>query len=137
MTIFQKYSTGRGLTRAARASKALESFLRATSRPGGPTFALIRLSETETARHLGIRHGGLAVMWTEYLILAPIVALFALGLFVALRSGPSTSDDLVGQRVRVMAENASAVFFRVVGYLAALLVLQQAIGTPSLLSLGH
>jgi hypothetical protein len=62
----------------------------------------------------------------EYMVLFPILGLFLLGGLIALKSG--------GVGFRGIAGNFSAMLLRVVGYLAALFALQQAIGIPSYLS---
>jgi len=71
---------------------------------------------------------------SQYLVLAPILTLFALGLWITLRSGPVVEKS--GGGFRVFAGNFWAMLIRVLCYLAGLLMLEQLLGTPSLVTLG-
>ena len=61
----------------------------------------------------------------ETFLIATILSLLVLGAFISVRSG--------GVGLRAIARSFSAMFLRVVGYLAGLLAVQRMIGTPSLL----
>jgi hypothetical protein len=71
----------------------------------------------------------------ESLILAPIVLLFSVGVFIALRSGSGetagTSTEANGG-VRLVAGNFSALLLRVVGYIAVLAAVQFFVGFPTI-----
>ena len=64
----------------------------------------------------------------EYMILAPIFALFSLGLFIALRSGVVNFASREGRRA--VLDNFSGLIFRVMGYLAGLIAVQRLVGFP-------
>lgn len=64
----------------------------------------------------------------EYLILVPILALFALGFFIALRSGEVNLATREGRRA--VADNLSGLLVRLVGYGAGLLAVQRLVGFP-------
>ncbi len=70
---------------------------------------------------------------SKYLVLAPILTLFALGLFITLRSGPA--GEKPQGRLREIAENFWAMVIRVVCYAAGILMLEQILGMPSLVSM--
>ena len=70
----------------------------------------------------------------QYFVLASILTLFALGLWITLRSGPAGEKSEGG--LRVLAGNFWAMLIRVLCYLAGLLMLEQILGTPSLVTLG-
>ena len=70
----------------------------------------------------------------HYIVLAPILSLFVLGLFITLRSGFVGANSMDG--IKVIAGNFWAMVIRVVCYLAGLFMLQQVLGTPSIVSLG-
>ena len=61
----------------------------------------------------------------ETFLIGTILCLLVLGSFISLRSG--------GLGVRALARSFSAMFLRVVGYVAGLLAVQRMIGSPSLL----
>ena len=71
---------------------------------------------------------------SQYLVLLPVVLLFALGLFITLQSGPLGTKSVRG--LRVVAENFWAMMIRVFCYLAGLLMLQEILRTPSFITLG-
>ncbi len=79
------------------------------------------------------RSVGLGKTMQQYFVLAPIIVLFALGGFIALRSGVMSLYAEGG--LRVVASNFSAIVVRVVCYLAGLFMVQQVIGSPSFVSL--
>ena len=64
----------------------------------------------------------------ENMILVPILALFSLGLFIALKSGVVSFSSRDG--FRAMLDNLSSLFLRVVGYLAGLVAIQRLVGFP-------
>ncbi len=64
----------------------------------------------------------------EYLILAPIIALFALGLLIALHSGDVNLATPAGRRT--VLDNLSATLLRVIGYGAGLVLVQRFVGFP-------
>ncbi|MCA1685263.1 MAG: hypothetical protein LC745_04645 [Planctomycetia bacterium] len=64
----------------------------------------------------------------EYMILAPILALFTLGLWITLRSGEVNLTTHDGRRA--VLDNLSGMLFRVMGYLAGLFAVQRFIGFP-------
>jgi hypothetical protein len=64
----------------------------------------------------------------EYLILAPILALFALGLLITLRSGNVNLATREGRRDVV--DNFSGMLVRLVGYGAGLIAVQRLVGFP-------
>jgi hypothetical protein len=66
------------------------------------------------------------------MILLPILLLFAVGFLITLNSGTVTADAREGT-MKVVAENFSAMLLRFFGYFAAILAVQQVIGSPSLL----
>lgn len=70
----------------------------------------------------------------DFLILIPVVVLFTLGVFIALRSGTGTisgQPNSDGTGVRLVAGNFSSLLMRFVGYLAVLIAVQHFIGFPS------
>jgi hypothetical protein len=71
----------------------------------------------------------------EYAVLAPIVLLFALGAFIALRSGAdSHSVARAGAPAeagaRVVAGNMTAILLRLLGYVLVLLAMETFVGFP-------
>ena len=70
---------------------------------------------------------------SQFIVLAPILTLVALGAVITLRSGAVNINSRSG--LRVMAGNFWAMLIRVACYLAGLLMLEQILGTPSLLTL--
>lgn len=66
------------------------------------------------------------------LILLPILGLFLAGLAIALRSG-DVAGEVGSGGLHTLAGNLAALFVRIVGYLAAIFAVEQAIGIPSLL----
>lgn len=70
---------------------------------------------------------------SNYMILLPVLGLFLIGLAIALRSGDIAAEVGSGG-LHSLAGNTSAMFVRVVGYLAAIFAVQQVIGTPSFLN---
>ena len=64
----------------------------------------------------------------EYMILAPILALFALGLLITLRSGEVSLTTSDGRRA--VLDNLSGMLFRVMGYVAGLIAVQRFVGFP-------
>ena len=67
------------------------------------------------------------------LVLVPIVALLAVGLFLSLRSG--VADMSRRQDLRVLALNFTSVLLRVAGYVAGMCAVHYMIGAP--LALGR
>jgi hypothetical protein len=67
----------------------------------------------------------------EIFLTSTILGLFLLGLLIALRSGVASLATSRG--LRVAAENASALFLRVVGIGVGLLAVQRVLGLPSML----
>ncbi|GAC1473023.1 MAG: hypothetical protein NVSMB9_20970 [Isosphaeraceae bacterium] len=66
----------------------------------------------------------------NYFILFPIAGLFIVGLVIALRSG-DVAGEVGSGGLHSIAGTISAMFVRFLGYIAALLAVQQVIGTPS------
>lgn len=70
----------------------------------------------------------------DYMILIPIFGLFLVGLFITLKSGfASGSRSKVVDRTRIVSENFYAMFLRIIGYIAGLVVVEQVLGMPSLI----
>ena len=65
----------------------------------------------------------------EIFLVTTILSLLGLGLVIALRSGGVELRTSRG--LRVFAGNASLLVLRLLGYVAGLLVLHKAIGSPS------
>ncbi len=64
----------------------------------------------------------------DYLILVPILGLFAVGLFIVLRSGRGDLTTRDGRRG--VMDNLSSLFLRIMGYLAGLAAVHQLAGIP-------
>ena len=69
----------------------------------------------------------------HYIVLAPILSLFLLGLFITLRSGVVGANTI--DRIKLITGNFWSMVIRVVCYLAGLFMLQQVLGTPSFVPL--
>jgi glucose uptake protein GlcU len=67
----------------------------------------------------------------ELFIVGVILALFLVGVGIALKSGDD--GQKAENRLRVLAGNFSALLLRVAGYVAGLIAVQRAIGSPSML----
>ncbi len=63
-----------------------------------------------------------------YFILVPILALFALGLLITLRSGDVNLTTKQGRRD--VADNLSGLLVRLFGYGAGLVAVQRLVGFP-------
>ncbi len=64
----------------------------------------------------------------EYLILVPILALFAAGLFITVWSGGASLTTREGRRAAV--DNVYSLLFRLLGYGAGLFAVQRLVGFP-------
>ena len=64
----------------------------------------------------------------EFLVLAPIFALFAVGLFITLWSGVASLSTADGRQA--VADNLSGLLVRLMGYGAGLFAVQRFIGFP-------
>jgi hypothetical protein len=67
----------------------------------------------------------------ELFIVGVVLSLFFVGVGIALNSGDD--GQKAGSRLRVLAGNFSALLLRVAGYIAGLVAVQRAIGSPSML----
>lgn len=67
----------------------------------------------------------------ELLLIGPVVLLFLAGGLIAVHSGGSTGRGWA--RARVLGGNFLALAIRVVAYAGGLVVVQRAIGSPSIL----
>lgn len=75
---------------------------------------------------------------SDYMILAPIILLFTLGAFIALRSGAGalivpTRGETEDVGLRLVAGNFSAMMLRVCGWLVILAAAQSLVGFPKLM----
>ena len=101
----------------------------------GPEFASspkIEIGAETLTRTMPGFLAGLSIMnvpvrWESLLIIAPILGLLVVGFAIVAYSGVASLRT--GQGLRLVASNLSSAFFRVVGYLACLLALDQLLRT--------
>jgi len=70
----------------------------------------------------------------QLVILIPVAVLLIAGVAIALRSGLDPEPGRPETLIHRLGGTVTALFLRVIGYLAGIAALQHAIGMPSLVS---